>query len=87
MWRDRNDKEKAQRWKAFALSTAIEFHVLKKGEDVRKLALQLRENRSVDHLGVKRSTTQRVYEVIHFKKMHEETTGEHLAPPKLHQPY
>ena len=86
MWRDREDQEKARRWKAFALSAAIEFYVLKEGEDVRKLALQLRENKNVDHLGVKRSTMQRVYEAIHFKRMHEDTTGNHLGAPKLPRP-
>ena len=85
MCADRNDAAKAKQWKATALSSMIKFQMLPQDGNVFENALQPWESKSVDHLGVKRSTTQRVYEVVNFRAEQEKVTKEHLTPTALHQ--
>ena len=75
MHRDKDDPSKAQRWRHIARSTVVEFRVVAPLL-IRSHAMQLRENKGVDFVGVKRSLMQRIYEVLGFKAEFVKSTGD-----------
>lgn len=73
------EDETLAEWRAHALSCPFEYRLLDSDEDVIRAARQIREDVSQQHVTLRLSAVQQIFEVIHFKKRKEQTLGKMTA--------
>ncbi len=78
------EQDKVRAWRRHLLSCRFIYVELDSAEDVWKHARQLREDISQNHVALRLSPLQAIYEFVHFRNRHERTHGKQsvraLAP-------
>ena len=70
------DEQTLQRWRCVLLSTRFVYMALDSNEEVWKQARQFREDVSQNHVALRLSPLQAIYEVVHFRRRYERQHGE-----------